>query len=115
MQAIIQAITQQAIEAARAAVRAMTQVAVLAESSIRKNTMGTGPKAGGEKLRQPKLNRSAQNKYDQLKNFKMKERNIFMTNNYDIADIGKVLIIKKRLGKEGLQCIETLTTEDEEA
>ena len=48
------------------------------------------------------------------KNFKMEVRNIFMMQNYDIADVEKEPIIWNFLGREGLHFTESLTIEEQE-
>ena len=45
----------------------------------------------------------------------MKVSNIFMTKNYDIADEGKIPIIKKWLGREGLYFLQTSIAEKHES
>ena len=48
----------------------MTVVADLEEYCTVRNVAAIGPKASGPQLKQPMFNWSAQNKYDELKNFK---------------------------------------------
>ena len=88
----------QDIQAAKSAVRAMTDVADLAEYCTGKNTAGSWPKTGGPQLQQPKFNLSAQNKYAKLRNFKIEVRRHFVTKNYDTEDAKKVPIIKNWKG-----------------
>ena len=61
---------KQQLKLPKAAVKAMTEAAGLAEYSTRRNAAVSGPKVGRPQLRQPTFEYSAQNKYDELKNFK---------------------------------------------
>ena len=88
MQGIMQAITHVAIKATRAGVRAMMDVAELAESSTMKNQMGTGPKASGPQLGEPTVNWSIKTSMMNWKTLRWHEQHI-MTKNYDVVDIEK--------------------------
>ena len=60
MQTIAQVIKQAAIKGTKAAVRAMTEVALPTEYGTQRNTAGSGSKAGRSKLRQSIFDWSAE-------------------------------------------------------
>ena len=63
MQAMLQVITQAAIQAASPVVKAITKVADPAEGSVRLNAVGNaGSKAGGSQFKYPTFSISAKDK-----------------------------------------------------
>ena len=74
----MQAITQAAIETARAVAKAITEATNQGEGSSRDNTIGNaGPKAGRSQLRHPTFNWSAKHKNHKLKRFEMDMRHFY--------------------------------------
>ena len=84
----MQAITQAAMKTRRAVVKAVTEIADLAEGNTRKNWAdNVGPLSGGPLI--------SKNQYIELRNFGMEVKDIFMTKSYDIGDAEKVPTTKK--------------------
>ena len=79
-QNMIQAITQVATEAPKAARMAVREAEDPAKSRRPAHAVS---RAIGPALRKPIFDWEAQNKYDQLNNFKIQVRNIFMMTSYN--------------------------------
>ena len=58
-------------------------------------------------MKQPTFDWIAKDKYIELKNFEMEVMNILMTNKYSLRKTENVPIIKKWLGRTGLQFTHT--------
>ena len=74
--------------------------------------MNAGPKLGGPTLKQPSFNWSMRDKYAELKNFQIEVNYIFQT--YDASSAERVLMMKNRLDKEGIQFFHTLNRTEQE-
>ena len=89
-QSMVQTIAQAAIDAAKAA-----------KMAVRK---AEGP---------TKSRRLAQDKYDELNNFKIEVRNIFKMNCYNIEQSANMSMIMFFLGCQGLIFVQTLTNNEQ--
>ena len=65
-----------------------------------------GPKTG-PMMNQPTFNWDTEDKYYDLKNFRLQLYNVFKS--YDMQDMEKTAIIKNWLGRKGLQLLEMIT------
>ena len=63
-------------------------------------------------LKQPTFSWRAEDKYEELQNFRLEVSN--MLQNYNLGQAEKVSVIKNWLGGEGLQLIVTLTKEEQD-
>ena len=70
-----------------------------------------GTKMSGPILKQPMFNWKAENKYQEMQNFKLEVCNMLQT--YNLGQTERVSMIKNWLGREGLQLIATLTNEEQ--
>ena len=77
----------------------------------RKNK-NVGPRLGQPIMKQPTFNWEAEDKYNELKNFKLAVINIFKS--YSTLQAEQIAIIKIWLGRKGLQFLETLTQAEQE-
>ena len=93
-------------EATRAAIQAMAAAGA-------ERTPNAGPKLGGPIMKQPTFDWSSTDKYTKFRIFKFEVKNMFQ--NYSISQAGRVPIIKHWLGRQGLQLLESLTQEKQEA
>ena len=64
-----------------------------------------GPKVG-PMMKQPTFNWDTEDKYSELKNFRLEVHNVFKS--YDMPDIEKTALIKNWLVRKGLQLLECL-------
>ena len=71
-----------------------------------------GPRPGGPTLKQPNFNWDVEVKYNKLKIFRLEINNIFKS--YNTSQAEQLAIIKKWLGRKGLQFIELLTETEKE-
>ena len=71
-----------------------------------------GPKIGGLAMKQPTLDWDAEDKYSELKTFRLEVNNILST--YNTLQTDKLALVKNWLGRKGLQYLETLTTAENE-
>ena len=63
-------------------------------------------------MKQPMFNWNAQDKYIELKIFRLEVNNILST--YNTPQTDKLALVKTWLGRKGLQYLETLTTAEKE-
>ena len=66
-----------------------------------------GPKIGGPAMKQPTFNWDSEDRYSELKTFKLEVNNILST--YNTPQAEQLAMVKKWLGRKGLQFLETLT------
>ena len=64
----------------------------------------------GVMMKQPTLNFGIEDKNSELKNFKLEVINVVKS--YAITDVEETALIKKWLGRKGLQLLETITEAD---
>ena len=87
-------------------------IQTMAEAWMESTHDGSGPKVGGPTMKQPMFNWNAQDKYSELKTFRLEVNNILSTYNTQQAD--KLAQVKNWLGRKGLQYLETLTNAEKE-
>ena len=98
-QIMSKAITRAVAEANRIAIQ--TMVDAQAETAHSRS----GSKVGGPTMKQPTFNWNAQDKYSELKTFRLEVNNILSTYNTQQAD--KLVLVQNWLGRKGLQYLET--------
>ena len=86
--------------------RPTTNITIPREPQIQKH--------GGPALEKLSFNWNAQEKYVELLYFEMEVTNILKTKTYVLAEEETVLVIKNWSGREALQLIRTLTSEEKE-
>ena len=86
-------VAQALAEAARLMIQAM--VAAGAE-----RTQNAGPSLDGSIMKQPTFNLEAEDKYNELKNFRLEVNNIFKS--YSVPQPEEIAMITKWLGRKGL-------------
>ena len=84
----------------------------MAEAQAERMHDGSGPKVGSPTMKQLMLIWNAQDKYSELKTFRLEVNNILSTYNTQQAD--KLALVKNWLGRKGLQHLETLTNTEKE-
>ena len=67
-----------------------------------------GPKKGSPTMKQPTFDQDAEDKYSELKTFRLEVNNVLST--YNTLQTDKLALVKNWLGRKGLQYLETLTT-----
>ena len=95
------------VEATRVVLQTMPE----AQAQRRQNA--TGPKLGGPTLKQPTFDWEVQDKYKELKTFKLEVSKVLST--YGMPEAEKLAVVKKWLGRKGLNYLETLTLAEKEA
>ena len=96
-----EAIAKAVAEATRAAIQAMAAAMAERPQSV------AGPKMGRPAMKQPSFNWEADNKYSELKAFRLEVSNILTM--YNTPQTEQLAIIKNWLGRKHLQFIESLT------
>ena len=91
-------------EATRAVIQAMATAMIEQPQSM------AGHKQGGTAMKQPTFNWELEDKYIELKTFKLKVNNIFST--YNTMHDEQLVMVKNWLGRKGLQFLEMLTSEE---
>ena len=71
-----------------------------------------GPKVDGLMMKQPTFNWDMDDKYNELKNFRLGVNNVFKL--YTMTNIEMAAKLKKWLGRKGLQLLQTLTQVEQE-
>ena len=99
------AIAQVVAEAARAAIQALAVAGA-------ERTQNVGPRLGRFTMKQPIFNWEAEDRYNELKNFRLEVNNIFKS--YNMPQTEQLVIIKNWLGRKSLQFIESLTQMEQE-
>ena len=94
-------ITQMVAVAMRAVIQAIT--VANAENITRQSTK---PKVGRPMMKQPILNWNTEDKYNEVRDFRLQVITIFKS--YNMPDTGKIATIKSCLYRKGLQLLETL-------
>ena len=92
------------------AMRAVIQAMVAATGEQMQST--AVPKLGGSAMKQPTFNPEAEDKYNELKTFKLEVNNILST--YSSPQNEQLAMVKNWLGRNGLQFIEALTNEEKQ-
>ena len=105
-QIMSEAIVRAVAEATRIAIQTM------AEAWVERMHDGSGPKIGGPTMKQLMFDWNAQDKYSGLKTFRLEVNNILSTHHTPQTD--KLALVKNRLGRKGLQYLETLMTAENE-
>ena len=105
-QIMSKAITRAVAEATRIVIHTMV------EAHAERMHNGSGPKVGGPAMKQLKFDWNTQDKYSELKTFRLKVSNILST--YKTQQADKLSLVKNWLGRKGLQCLETLTNAEKE-
>ena len=98
---------------ARALAEATTlALQTMAEAWPERMHNGSGPKLGGPTMKKPTFDWDAQDKYSELKTFRLDVNNIFST--YNAPQMDKLALVKNWLGRKGLQYLEMLTMDEKE-
>ena len=69
-----------------------------------------GPKIGGPAMKQATFNWEVEDKYNELKTFRLEVNNVLTT--YSTLQAEQVAIVKNWLDRKGLQFLESLTNEE---
>ena len=101
-----EAITRALAEATRIAIQTM------AEAQVERKHDTSGPKKGSPTMKQLTSSWNAQDKYSELKTFRLEVNNVLST--YNTPQTGKLAVVKTWLGRKGLQYLETLMTVEKE-
>ena len=105
-QIIIKAITRAVAEATRIAIQTMPEAQA-------QRTHGTSaPKVGSPAMKQLTFIWNTQDKYIELKTFRLEVNNDLSM--YNMPKTDKLAVVKNWLGRKGLQHLETLTNEEKE-
>ena len=99
-------ITKAVAEATRVAIQAMVEAQVERMHDI------SGPKIGSSTMKQPTFDWNAEDKYSELKTFRLEVNNVLST--YNTPQTDKLALVKNWLGRKGLQYLETMTTTEKE-
>ena len=96
-------------EAIARAVAVATRIALqtMAEAWVERMQDGSGPKLGGPTMKQPTFDWDAQDKYSELKTFRLEVNYIFST--YNAPQMDKLALVKNWFSRKGLQYLEMLT------
>ena len=94
---------------ARAVVE-VTRIAIqtVVEAQAERTHGTSGPKIGGPAMKQLTFSWNTQEKYSELKTFR------YVLSMFNTPERDKLAVVKNRLGKKGLQYLETLTTAEKE-
>ena len=106
-----QAITNEAVAKAVAEATGATIQAMVAATTEGPQRV-VGPKIDGPVMRQLSFNWNADNKYSELKNFRLEVNNIFALYNTPCTE--QLAIVKNWLARKGMQFIESLIHEEKE-
>ena len=88
------------------------EIQTMAEAQAERMHDGSGLKVGSPAMKQPMFNWNAQDKYNELKTFRLEVNNILST--YNTPQVDKLALVKNWLGRKGLQYLETVMTVEEE-
>ena len=105
-QIISETIARAVAEATRIAIQTMV------EAHAERTHNRSGPQVGSPAMKQLMFNWNAQDKYSELKTFRLEVNNILSTHNTLQTD--KLALVKNWLGRKGLQYLETLMTAEKE-
>ena len=106
-----EAITKVAIEAAKAVIIAVRELDIMA-NSVR--PMHTVPRSDNLTVHQPNFNKKTADKYQELRNFEIVIKNIFMKKEYNTQDSTTVPKILNWLGMDVLRFVQTLNSGEQE-
>ena len=95
----------QAVAETRAAIQAMAPAGA-------ERTQNVGPRLGRQMMKQPTFNWEAEDKYNELKNFRLEVNNTFKS--YNTPQTEELAIIKKLARQKVLKFIESLTQMEQE-
>ena len=98
---ISEAIAKAVVEATRVAIKAM------AEACVEQTHDMAGPKIGSPTMKQPNFDWDAEDKYSELKTFRLEVNNVLST--YNTLQKDKLALVKIWFGRKGLQYLEALT------
>ena len=99
-----EAIAKAVGEATRVAIQALAAAAVEQPQSM------AGPKLGSPAMKQSTFNWESEDKYSELKTFKLKVNNILST--YNTTQAEQLAMVRNWLGRKGLQFLEILISEE---
>ena len=105
-QMMSKAIARAVVDATRVALQTMV------ETSVERTQNAAGPKLGSPAMKQPTFDWEVPDKYSELKTFRLELNNVLSTPN--MAEVGKLAVVKIWLGRKGLHYLETLTMEERE-
>ena len=105
-QIMSEAITKALAEATRVVIQAM------AEAQVEQMSNTVGPKIGSPAMKQPTFDWDAEDKYSELKTFRLEVNNVLST--YNTPQTDKLALVKNWLGRKGLHYLDTLTTTEKE-
>ena len=88
-------IVKAVVEAMRVVIQAMAEAAAEWPKGM------AGPKIGGPAMKKPTFNWDSEDKYTELKTFKLEVNNI--TSTYNTLQVEQLALVKKWLGRKGLQ------------
>ena len=101
-----EAITKALAEATRVAIQAVVEAQVERMHDI------SGPKIGSPAMKQLIFDWKAEDKYSELKTFRLEVNNVLSA--YNTPQTDKLALVKNWLGRKGLQYLETLMTAEKE-
>ena len=84
----------------------------MAEAQVERTHDTAGPKISGPAMKQPTFDWDAEDKYSELKTFRLDVNNVLST--YNTPQTDKLALVKNWLGRKGLQYLETLTNMEKE-
>ena len=99
-------ITKAVAEATRLAIQTMVEAWAERTHDI------SEPKIGGPTMNQPTFDWNVEDKYSELKTFRLEVKNALST--YNTPQTDKLALVKNWLGRKGLQYLETLMTMEKE-
>ena len=103
---VSEAIAKTVAEATRVAIQAMAMTTAEGPQSA------AGSKKGRPSMKQPTFNWEVEDKYSELKTFRLEVNNILMT--YSTPQTERLAMVKDWLGRKGLQFIESLMSEEKD-
>ena len=100
------AIARAVAEATRIAIQTM------AEAWVERTHDTSGPKLGSPAMKQPMFNLDTQDKYCELKTFRLEVNTVMSV--YNTPETNKLAVVENWLGRKALQYLETLMTTEKE-
>ena len=101
-----EAIARAVTEATRVAIQTMAEARVVRTHNI------SGAKIGSPAMKQLRFDFNAEDKYSELKTFRLEVNNVLSM--YNTPQTDKLAEVKNWIGRKGLQCLETLMTAEKE-
>ena len=105
-QVISEAITRAVAEVTRITIQTMLEAWAERMHDI------SAPRIGVPTIKQPTFDWNAEDKYSELKTFRLEVNNVLST--YNTLETDKLAAVKNYLGRKGLQYLETLMTTEKE-